>query len=49
MVSIASYSGIKLSLFYLVKLYQAIGRVIRHKDDYGAIILIDERLSKSFI
>jgi Rad3-related DNA helicase len=26
---------------------QAIGRVIRHKDDYGAIILLDERFSKA--
>jgi regulator of telomere elongation helicase 1 len=24
---------------------QAVGRVIRHKDDYGAIILCDERFS----
>lgn len=26
---------------------QAIGRVIRHKDDYGAILLCDERFNHS--
>lgn len=26
---------------------QAIGRVIRHRNDYGAIILLDERFSKA--
>lgn len=26
---------------------QAIGRVIRHKDDYGAILLLDERFNSS--
>jgi regulator of telomere elongation helicase 1 len=25
---------------------QAVGRVIRHKDDYGAVILCDERFSQ---
>lgn len=28
---------------------QAIGRVIRHKDDYGAILLLDERFNSSHI
>lgn len=28
-------------------LNQAIGRVIRHKNDYGAILLFDERFSQS--
>lgn len=27
---------------------QAIGRVIRHKDDYGAIILVEQRYSTSY-
>ncbi len=25
---------------------QAVGRVIRHRDDYGAVILLDERFGK---
>lgn len=28
---------------------QAIGRVIRHKDDYGAIILLDNRFSSAVV
>ena len=51
MILSLSDSCFKLSLTFLFNYcyYKAIGRVIRHKNDYGAIILIDERLSKSFL
>lgn len=45
-----SNSCFKLSKNLIRLLYcKAIGRVIRHKNDFGAIILIDERLSKPFL
>ena len=47
----AKLAGVSGDTWYKLQAYravnQAVGRVIRHKDDFGAIILLDERFSNS--